>query len=176
MLPDVTRASPEWRSGPWLCSATVDIGGSPEEIRAQATRVRRWAAELDGTRDDVRRGYGVRWVGLASERYRDRLHEHARAVDERRQELLGLAASLDALADELEERQAAIRRAAEAVQDAVDGARRTVGRLWDTAVDVLSDGERAAKRAAERVLDTVGDAVPPPGSPIWLDLAKKVAR
>lgn len=153
----------------------MDIGGSPEEIRAQATRVRAWAAELEGTRDDVRSGYGVRWVGVAAERYRDRLHEHARAVADRREELLGLAHDLDALADELEERQAAIRRAAQAVQDAVDGARRTVGRLWDVATDALSDGERAARRTAERLLDTVGD-LPPLGSPRWLDLEKELGH
>ncbi len=154
----------------------MDIGGSPEEIRAQAARVRTWADALDGTSDDVRGGYGVRWVGVASERYRERLAEHARQVGGTREELLDLARALDHLADELEERQAAIRRAAAAVQDAVDGARRTVGRLWDVATDLWTDGERAAKRAADRVLEAVGDAAPPAGSPEWLDLAKRLGR
>lgn len=153
----------------------MDVGGSPEEIRVRAAQVRAWAGELEAVRDDVRTGHGVRWVGLSAERYRDRLREHAREVQDRREQLLDLARSLDELADELEQRQAAIRRAAELVQDTVDGARRTVGRLWDVAHDLLSDGERATKRAAEHVLATVR-TTPPPGSPAWLDLAKQLDR
>lgn len=152
------------------------IGGSPQEIRDDARRVRGWAEALDATTDQVRGGQGVRWVGVAAEKYRDRLGAHARAVGSSRTELLDLARALDHLADELEERQAAIRRAAALVEDAVDGARNALGRLWGIGRDLWSDGEKAASEAAERLIDTVGDALPPAGSPSWLDLARTIGR
>lgn len=153
----------------------MPIGGNPDEIRAQAARVRTWAESLDATADDVRAGYGVTWVGVAGDRYRERLREHAQHVTDRRDELRGLARDLDRLADELEERQAAIRRAAAAVEDALDGARRTLGRLWDMGRDLWDAGEREAEAAARRVVDAVGE-LPPPGDPRWLEIAKDVVR
>lgn len=154
----------------------MDIGGSPEEIRAEARRVRGWATALETTSGQVRKGNGVQWVGVAADRYRERLAEHARAVGGSRDEVIDLAQALETLADELEERQAAIRRAAELVEDALDSARSTLGRLGGIARDLLSDGEKAASSAAQRVLDTVGNARPPVGSPIWLDLSRSLGN
>lgn len=153
----------------------MTLGGNPEEIRAEAAKVRSWAAELVDVRDDVRRGYGVEWVGVAGDRYRDRLTEHSRDVGECREELLDVARALDELADTLEERQAAIRRAAALVEDALAGARGTLNRLWDMGRDLWNDAERAAGEAAERLLDSV-DELPPVGDPRWLELADRVGR
>ncbi len=130
--------------------ARVTIGGNPEDVRARARRVRTLAAGLNSTASGVRAGGGIEWVGVASERYRARLADHARQVEAARGEFLGTAAALDHLADTLEQRQAAIRRAMEFVDDAVDDARRAVARL---AGDTLSDAERATKRAAQEVLE-----------------------
>ncbi|AEE47359.1 hypothetical protein Celf_3245 [Cellulomonas fimi ATCC 484] len=128
------------------------------------------AADLERTADAVRSGAGIEWVGVAADRYRDRLADHTRQVDEAREELLGTAAALDHLADTLEERQAAIRRAMQLVDDAVDDARRTVTRL---AGDALDDAERAAKRAAQEVLDRAR-SLPLPGAPEWTSIAKTI--
>ncbi|WP_250448586.1 WXG100 family type VII secretion target [Actinotalea sp. C106] len=145
----------------------MPIGGNPDEIRAEAARVRGWAESLEGTADRVRTGHGVTWVGTAGDRYRDRLREHARDVTDRRDELRDLARALDRLAEEVEERQAAIRRAAAVVEEAVDSARGTLGRLWGVGRDLWTAGEREAEAAARRVIDTVGE-LPPPGSPRWV--------
>lgn len=153
----------------------VELGGSPEEIRAVARRVRGWAVSTDAAADRLRSGLGVQWVSTAAERFRDRLVDHTRAVHGSRDELLELARDLENLADTLEERQAAIRRAAALVEDALDGARRTLGRLWGIAREELSDAERNARRVAEEILDTVGDT-PPVGSPDWLELSRKLGH
>lgn len=153
----------------------MELGGSPEEIRAVARRVRAWAVSTDAAADRLRSGLGVQWSSTAAERFRDRLVEHTRAVHGSRDELLELARDLEDLADTLEERQAAIRRAAALVEDALDGARRTLGRLWGVAREELSDAERNARRVAEEILDTVGDT-PPVGSPDWLELSRKLGH
>ena len=151
------------------------IGGSPAEIRREAARVRTWADSLEGTGDRVRTGHGVEWVGPAGDRFRERLADHAADVGTSRQEELDLARALDHLADTLEERQAAIRRAQEIVEDALDGARGVLGRLGDLASDLLSDGEQAARSAARDLVRTLA-STPPPGSPDWLNIAQRVRR
>lgn len=148
----------------------MDITGNPEDIRERARQVRVWADRVDTTGDQVRAGYGVRWVGVAADRCRERLAERAQSIDSSRDELRDLARSLDRLADALEERQAAIRRMTSLVGDVVDGARSTLGRLGSIATDLLSEGEKIAGNTARSVLDTVGDMFPPPGSPEWLSL------
>jgi hypothetical protein len=90
--------------------------------------------------------------------------------------MLDAARALDTLADELESRQEAIRRAMRLVEDRVDDARRVVGRLGDLADDALTAVERGARDAARSVLRTVGDALPAPGAPDWSGLADRVGR
>jgi uncharacterized protein YukE len=128
------------------------------------------AADLERTASSVRAGGGIQWAGVAADRYRDRLADHARQVDEARGTLLATAAALDHLADTLEERQAAIRFAMRLVDDAVDDARRTVARL---AGDTLTEAERGAKRAAQEVLERTR-SLPLPGAPEWSGLAKTI--
>lgn len=149
------------------------IGGNPEELRDLARDVRRWSAELADVASAVAAGRGVRWESTAADRYRDRLAAHARDVAAARDEVDQVAASLTALADTLQERQAAIRRAQDLVLGVLDDARRTVSRLWDVAEDVLTSGERAARSAAQELLRTV-PALPAPGEAAWEDLARRV--
>lgn len=151
-------------------------GGDPEAIRQHARRLRATAEDVARTGDRVRAGSGVEWVGVAADRYRERLAQHGQKVTAAQDELLGTAAALERLADELEARQAAIRRAMQFVEDRLDDARRTVGRLGDLADDVLSGAERAARDAARGVLGTVARGLPAPGSPDWSGVADRIGR
>ena len=154
----------------------MTAGGDPEAIRQHARRLRATADDVARTGDRVRAGAGVEWVGIAADRYRERLAEHARLVAAAQDELLGTAGALDRLADELEARQAAIRRAMRFVEDRLDDARRTVGRLAGVADDVLTAAEQAARRAAHGVLGTVAGGLPSPGSPDWSGVADRIGR
>jgi uncharacterized protein YukE len=149
-------------------------GGDPEEIRAHARRLRTAAEGVARTGDRVRAGAGIRWAGVAAERYQARLHEHGRDVTAAQEEMLQAARALDRLAEELEDRQQAIRRAMQLVEDRLDDARRVVGRLGDLADDVLTAAERGARDAARSVLRAVGDVLPAPGAPDWSRLADRV--
>lgn len=152
------------------------IGGNPEEIHALARRLRQWSADVDVTAGRVRAGDGVQWAGAAATRYRERLAEHATAIDDARDELLAAAKALVELADELTEKQAAIRRAAQAVEDAVDGAKKTLGRMWGVAQEELTEVERSAGHAAQQVLSTVGSKLPDNGAVGWIELGLQVGR
>ncbi len=154
----------------------MTAGGDPEAIRQHARRLRATADDVARTGDRVRAGAGVEWVGVAADRYRERLAEHAQRVTAAQDELLGTAGALDRLADELEARQAAIRRAMQLVEDRLDDARRTLGRLAGVADDVLTAAERAARRAAHGVLGTVAGGLPSPGSPDWSGMADRIGR
>jgi len=154
----------------------MTAGGDPEAIRQHARRVRSTAEDVARTGDRVRAGAGVEWVGLAADRYRERLAEHGQRVAAAQDQLLGTATLLDRLADELEARQAAIRRAMRFVEDRIDDARRTVHRLAGAADDVLTGAERAAREAAHRVLGTVAGGLPTPGSPDWSGVADRIGR
>lgn len=147
------------------------IGGDPDTIRDKARTLRTWALDVQTTRESVAAGSGVQWVSTAADRYRERLLEHSRAIGDARDEMIEAADALDALADALEERQELIRRAMNAVTDAVDGARSTLGRLWGWARDELSDAENAARDKAQELVDSMRD-LPPIGDPGWLDLGK----
>ena len=85
--------------------------------------------------------------------------------------MIEAAAALDALAGDLEARQELIRRAMNAVTDAVDGARSTLGRLCGWARDELSDAENAARDKAQELVDSVR-SLPPIGDPEWIDIGK----
>jgi uncharacterized protein YukE len=154
----------------------MTAGGDPEAIRTHARRLRTRADDVARTGDRVRRGAGVEWAGVAAERYRERLHAHGRDVTAAHEEMLDAARALDTLADELESRQEAIRRAMRLVEDRVDDARRVVGWLGDLADDALTGAERGARDAARSVLRAVGDALPAPGAPDWSGLAERVGR
>jgi len=154
----------------------MTAGGDPEAIRQHAGRLRATADEVARTGDRVRAGAGIAWVGVAADRYRERLAEHGRRVAAAQDQVLGAAAALDRLADQLEARQATIRRAMRFVEDRVDDARRTVGRLGGLADDVLTAGEQAARRAAHTVLGTVAGGLPTPGSPDWSGVAERIGR
>lgn len=149
-------------------------GGDPEAIRAHARRLRSVAEDVTSTGDRVTAGAGIEWVGVAADRYRERLAEHGQRVASARDEVLGTATALEHLADELEARQAAIKRAMQFVEDRIDDARRTVNRLGDVAEDVLTGAEKAARDAARGVLGTVAGGLPAPGAPDWSALADRI--
>ena len=151
------------------------LGGSPEDIRLAARRVRAHAQDVDAVAARVRSGQGVTWVGTAAERYRERLREHARAIETTRGHVDDLAVRLDELAGDLEERQRAVARATDAVEDVLSSARSTLGRLAGVVRDELTDAERQAEDAARAVLDTVREP-PPLGHPDWLDVARRLGR
>jgi hypothetical protein len=150
--------------------------GDPEAIRVHARRVRTMAEDVGRTGDRVTSGAGIAWVGVAADRYRERLAQHGRRVASARDEILHAASVLDRLADELEARQAAIRKAMQFVEDRIADARRTVSRLGGVAEDLLTGGERAARDTARGVLGTVSGGLPPSGAPDWPALADRVGR
>jgi uncharacterized protein YukE len=154
----------------------MTAGGDPEAIRQHARRLRTMAEDVARTGDRVRSGAGIEWVGVAADRYRERLATHGQRVTAAQDEMLGAATALDALADQLEARQAAIRRAMQFVEDRVDDARRTVHRLGGLADDVLSGAERGARDAARTLLGTVAGGLPSPGQPDWTGLADRIGR
>lgn len=154
----------------------MTAGGDPEAIRQHARRLRSTAEDVGRTGDRVRAGAGIEWAGLAADRYRERLAEHGRRVSAAHDQLLGTAATLDRLADELEARQAVIRRAMRFVEDRLDEARRTVDRLAGVADGLLTGAEQAARRAAHGVLGTVAGGLPTPGSPDWSGVADRIGR
>ena len=151
------------------------LGGNPDELRALARRLRTDAGEVEHTATRVRQGQGIHWVGLAAERYRERLREHGTQIDRTRDEILSAAARLDELADTLEERQRAIARAMSLVDDALASARDTVGRFAGEVWDTLTGAEQAAEETARDLLGSVRE-LPPPGHPDWVDLAKRLGR
>jgi ABC-type transporter Mla subunit MlaD len=154
----------------------MTAGGDPEAIRQHARRVRSTAEDVARTRDRVRAGAGIEWVGLAADRYRERLADHGQRVSAAHDQLLGTATVLDRLADELEARQEAIRRAMRFVEDRLDDARRTLDRLAGVADGLLTGAEQAARRAAHGVLGTVAGGLPTPGSPDWSGVADRIGR
>ncbi len=115
-------------------------------------------------------------MGVAADRYRDRLADHARQVDRARGELVAAAAAVTHLADTLEERQAAIKKAMHFVDDAIHAASRTVERLSAQAAHTaLTSSEAVAKAGAEAIL---GHRVrlPQVGSPDWTSLADTIGK
>lgn len=151
-------------------------GGDPDAIRQHARRMRSTADDLDRTGDRVRSGAGIAWAGVAADRYRERLAQHGARVAAAQDAVLGAAGALDALADRLEARQAAIRRAMQLVEDRVDDARRTVHRLGGLADDVLTVAERGTRDTARVLLGTVAGGLPSPGQPAWTGLADRIGR
>jgi ABC-type transporter Mla subunit MlaD len=149
------------------------LGGDPDDIRDEARRLRRVAASIESEAATVSRGQGVHWHGAAGDRYRERLARHARAIRDGAGEAGDAASELQRLADALEERQAAIRRAMNFVGDLIDSARRTINSMAGEALDALSDAERAAHDQAQRLLSSTRHH-PSPGDPAWLDLARKL--
>lgn len=134
------------------------------------------AEDVGRTGERVRSGAGIEWVGVAAERYRQRLADHGRDVANAQDEMLQAARALDVLADELEARQAAIRRAMQFVEDRVAEARQVVNRLGDFADDVLTVAERSTRDAASAVLSVAGRGLPNPGAPGWSDVAQHIGR
>lgn len=147
------------------------IGGDPDEIRDKARAMRAWALDVQTTGDGVAAGSGVQWVSTAADRYRERLAEHSLSIAGARDEMNDAADALDALADALQERQELIQRAMNAVNDAIDGAKSTLGRLWGWARDELTDAENAARDTAQGLVDKFS-SLPPIGSPEWIELGK----
>ena len=147
------------------------IGGDPDTLRDKARVLRTWALDVQTTRDSVAAGSGVQWVSTAADRYRERLAEHSLSIGDARDEMIDAAEALEALAQALEARQELIRRAMNAVTDAVDGAKSTLGRLWGWAREELSDAENAARDKAQDLVDSLS-SLPPIGDPEWIDIGK----
>lgn len=151
----------------------MPVGGDPNAIRALARRLRTVATEVDDTGARVLRSQGVEWVGLAADRYRERLADRAREIAGTSESVDDAAARLEELATALEERQAMIAAAMAEVEDRLDGARSFLGRIGGIASDALTSAERTAANQARRLLDTVPE-VPPPGHPLWLELSTRL--
>ncbi|MGL5864417.1 MAG: WXG100 family type VII secretion target [Dermatophilaceae bacterium] len=151
------------------------LGGNPERIRDQARRLRSEAGEVEYTGSGVRQGEGVQWVGVAAERYRERLRDHSREIDGVRDAVEVAARRLDELADALEERQREIAQATRVVEDRLSAAKDTIGRFVGAVWDELSDLERDAERAARDVVESLAQ-LPAPGHPQWLLLAQGSGR
>jgi uncharacterized protein YukE len=151
-------------------------GGDPEAIRAHARRLRTTAEEVTATRHRIAAGAGIDWTGVAAGRYRERLVDHIRRVGAAQDEMRRTADALDRLADELEARQAAIKRAMALVEDRLADARRTVDRLGGLAEDVLDGAQRAARDSAQAVLGAVRGGLPSPGLPAWSEIADRIGR
>lgn len=151
----------------------MGMGGNPEEIRRQARLMRRHAESVADVGDRVERGHGLQWTGVASERFRDRLVREGRDLERARQTVLDAAKELDHLADVLEERQAAIRRAMDFVERELDSARSTIQRFAGEVWDTLTGAEKAVQQTAKDVLRTASK-LPPVGHPEWVTMARRL--
>ncbi len=147
--------------------------GDPEEIRHEACKLRRRAHDVNELAARVASGHGVHWVGVAADRFRERLIEQGQSLRDTEQTIRQAASDLDHLADVLDERQAAIRHAMAEVEDAIDSARSTIARFADSVWDTLTGAEQEAEGAARTVLRHAG-SLPPIGHPDWVRLAGRV--
>lgn len=146
------------------------LGGDPDRLRDLARALRQESGEVSGVADDVRHARGVTWESTAADLCRDALGRQAGLIDMCAEVVHDAAGSVDALADELAERQRAIRAAQRLVLGLLTQAQETVWRLADVPAHELGEAAAAARSAAETLLDTARD-LPGPGSPDWLGLA-----
>lgn len=153
----------------------MTIGGDPAYLRDIAAALRQDAGAIDQAADRTRRLHGVDWHGPAAERFRDRVTDHVREITRTREAVLAAARSVDALADDLEERQRLIEAARRAVLNAVRNAERAVERVGEYAWNTLTQAEADGYRAARTLLDRTAE-LPSRGAPEWLDLARTLGR
>ncbi len=143
------------------------IGGDPADLRADATRERAWADELDDDARAVLRAQDVEWVSTAADRFREKLEERRREVEGVAADYRDVADRLDALADTLDERQRTLTnlletagRTLEEVQQAVaDGAQDLMSAAEGFANDALQAGKDAVDGLVDggkKVLDRIG--------------------
>jgi ABC-type transporter Mla subunit MlaD len=127
------------------------IGGNPDDFRAAARRVRDSGEEVTRSTEAVL-ARGPRWHSTAGDAYQDRLEDVLRTAA-RAAEVADLyAASLDGLADGLEERQRAIAALLEQAGATWDDARRMVA---EGASDLMTGARSLADGAADRAGDLV---------------------
>jgi ABC-type transporter Mla subunit MlaD len=151
----------------------VALGGDPDEIRGLANMVRGYAADVAVAGRALADTAQIEWTGPAADRFHRRLDEQQADVADVRSTLMDAADALDRLANTLQARQEAIRRAMDAVNGMLSDAGDVLGGLADKALDVLSLGQREAADRARDLLDGVG-SLPPLGHPDWLDVAARI--
>lgn len=114
------------------------MSDDPEQIRTQARRATRLAADARAAATAVSGGQAVRWYSEGAERYRERLRERAAEFRSRADDLDGLSRLLLSHARHVEDHERALAAlagdlaglpgaGASAVHDAVDSGRRTLG-------------------------------------------------
>ncbi|MBW3086976.1 hypothetical protein KEM60_03206 [Austwickia sp. TVS 96-490-7B] len=153
----------------------MTIGGDPNALRDIANHLRRDARDIEDMSARVRQHYGITWHGPAAERFREKIEQHVRDLGSTADETFEAARAVDTLAHALEERQRAIEAAQRVVTDAIHNAERTVSGLAGRAWDTISHADSEIYRNAKVLLDGVPH-LPPPGSPGWLDLARKIGH
>ncbi|EFQ82183.1 hypothetical protein HMPREF0063_12707 [Aeromicrobium marinum DSM 15272] len=131
------------------------LGGDPQDLRADAQRVRAWADAVDDAAAHVLRTAGVEWRSSAADRFRDQLAERRRTAMAVADDVRRVADEIEALATTLEERQRTL-------QNLLDQAGRTIEEVQqavaDGAVDVMDAAQGFANDAVEKGQELVGQA------------------
>ena len=124
----------------------MPFGGSPQDLRDLATRIRHWAEEVDRDAQRVRNGHQVEWRSTAGAAFQERLGQKADETAKVADAMRDAAADLDRLADTLESRlellQHLLEQAGKSVADVEamvrDGVTDVLGGVRDLADEALS--------------------------------------
>ena len=125
----------------------MGLGGDPADLRADAVRVRAWAADLDAHALQIYRSTQVEWKSVAADAYRDKITERRRDADAVAVAVRDVADTLDRLADTLEDRQ-------HTLSDLLEKA----GKTLEDVKDALAHGAEDALGAAQGVADDALEA------------------
>ena len=131
----------------------MPFGGSPQDLRDLATRIRRWADEVDRDAQRVRSGHQVEWRSTAGAAFRERLGQKADETAKVADAMRDAAADLDHLAGTLESRQELLHHLLEQAGKTIEDVEAMVR---DGVTDVLGGVRDLADEALEK-LDELKD-------------------
>jgi len=142
-----------------------------DQLRELAGDVRGMADEVRTAAGRLREALGVEFVSKAADRYREDVGKAAGRADATAEELMQASSALLNHAAEVEERLRQIEAVERWFADRLSDARGVASGVADVADHALD----SAQREASRLIEAARQA-PPPGSPDWLDFARRFRR
>ena len=130
----------------------MGFGGDPADLRADASRVRAWAADVDADALQIYQSARVEWKSVSADAYRDKISERHRDAQEVAEAIREVADKLDDLADTLEERQ-------DTLSDLLEQAGKTLEDVKDALASGADDALDAAQGFANDALEAGKDLV-----------------
>jgi len=131
----------------------MPFGGSPQDLRDLATRIRCWAEEVERDAQRVRNGHQVEWRSAAGAAFQERLGQKADETAKVADAMRDAAADLDHLAGTLESRQELLEHLLEQAGKTIEDVEAMVR---DGVTDVLGGVRDLADEAMEK-LDELKD-------------------